>query len=63
MFGKDIRLRNTMENYTRDQEWLRVANPTYVENMQAREELDCKLQGKAKERTKKEMEDAEKVYQ
>ena len=63
MFGGDISLRNTIEHYTRDQEWLRVANPTYVENMQAREELDCKLQGKAKERTKKEREDADKVYQ
>lgn len=63
MFGGDIRLRNTMEHYTHDKEFLRVANPNYVEKMQAREELDCKLQGKAKERTKKEREDAEKVYQ
>ena len=37
MFGGDIRLRNTMEHYNRDQEWLRAANPTYVENMLARE--------------------------
>ena len=37
MFGGDVTLRNTMENYARDQDWLRVANPSYVEKMLARE--------------------------
>jgi len=37
MFGGDLRLRNTMENYACDQDWLRVANPSYVEKMLARE--------------------------
>lgn len=62
MFGGGIKLRNTMEHYTHDQEWLRAANPTYVESMQARELLDSKLLGKAIERTKREREDAEKAY-
>jgi hypothetical protein len=37
MFGGDVRLRNTRENYARDQDWLRAANPSYVEKMLARE--------------------------